>query len=491
MTTLVPVADVVAASHRRIDDALDRSAQHTDDLTRALPRARRRSQLWTVTGDVASVVLGALVLDVFDQGLTTAGVLGLAGLWLVLLAASHGYAYDLHTRPRDRAQAVLRAGTMLGLVCWVLPTFVAQPVAAPALMVLTVALTSLALANRVAGDYGVARTATARGTSVLVAGTPDAVAQTVSRLRRARGGRWSVIAACVTTPPAGEDLQGVRVIVGIDDLDVVAATTGADAVLVLPCPELDPLVLRRIGWRLEATRTPLYVGTGLLDVTPRRTSMLTVGDLGLMQVRQVLLPAPARVLKAVTERLAAAVLLIVLAPLLAGIVLAVRWDSPGPAIFRQRRVGRDGREFTMYKYRTMGADAESAVVDLLDHNESEGAILFKIRADPRITRVGGFLRRYSLDELPQLVNVLTGEMSLVGPRPALPSEVARYDLDPRRRLAVRPGLTGLWQVSGRSDLSWEETVRLDLHYVDNWSFGLDAAILLRTARAVLGHGGAY
>lgn len=491
MATLVPVADVVATSHRRIDDALDGSTRVTDDVARALPRARRRSQAWTATGDVASVVLGTVVLDVFDQVLTPAGVLGLAGLWLVLLAASHGYECDLRVGPRNRAQAVLHAGAMLGLVCWLLPTFVDQPVAAPALMALTASLTSLALTNRVAGDYLAARAATARVTSVLVAGTPDAVARTVAALRHARGGRWSVVAACVTTPPAGADLQGVLVTVGIDDLDGVATATGADAVLVLPCAELDPMVLRRIGWRLEATRTPLYIGTGLFDVGPRRTVMFTVGDLSLMQVHQALLPAPARVLKAITERLAAAVLLIVLAPLLAGIALAVQWDSPGPTIFRQRRVGRDGREFTMYKYRTMGADAESAVVDLLDHNESEGAVLFKIRADPRVTRVGGFLRRYSLDELPQLVNVLTGEMSLVGPRPALPGEVARYELDPRRRLAVRPGLTGLWQVSGRSNLSWEETVRLDLHYVDNWSFGLDVAILLRTARAVLGHSGAY
>jgi exopolysaccharide biosynthesis polyprenyl glycosylphosphotransferase len=226
-------------------------------------------------------------------------------------------------------------------------------------------------------------------------------------------------------------------------------------------------------------------------VAAHRTAVVAAGDLGLVRVRQSLRPGPSLALKAVTERVLAALLLLVLAPLMIGIAIAVRRDSPGPAVFRQRRVGRDGREFTMYKYRTMRSDAESLVDELLDDNESEGAVLFKIRADPRITRTGGFLRRYSLDELPQLVNVLVGEMSLVGPRPALPDEVARYDRDPHRRLAVRPGLTGLWQVSGRSDLSWEETVRLDLHYVDNWSLGLDLGILLRTTRAVLGHSGAY
>jgi lipopolysaccharide/colanic/teichoic acid biosynthesis glycosyltransferase len=183
--------------------------------------------------------------------------------------------------------------------------------------------------------------------------------------------------------------------------------------------------------------------------------------------------------------------LVVLAPLLVMVALAVRRDSPGPAIFRQRRVGRDGAEFTIFKFRTMTTDAEDRVVDLAAHNESAGDLLFKIRQDPRLTRLGAVLRRYSVDELPQLVNVALGDMSLVGPRPALPDEVERYDPDPRRRLAVRPGITGLWQVSGRSDLSWEETVRLDLHYVDNWSPALDLQILCRTARAVLGHAGAY
>jgi lipopolysaccharide/colanic/teichoic acid biosynthesis glycosyltransferase len=159
-------------------------------------------------------------------------------------------------------------------------------------------------------------------------------------------------------------------------------------------------------------------------------------------------------------------------------------------IFRQDRVGRDGRHFTMLKFRTMHVDADETLQQLAGLNESDG-VLFKVRLDPRITRLGRILRRYSLDELPQLVNVMRGHMSLVGPRPALPSEVVRYDEDPRRRLAVKPGLTGLWQVSGRSDLSWSDTVRLDLLYVDNWSFSLDLVILCRTVKAVLGHRGAY
>ena len=183
-------------------------------------------------------------------------------------------------------------------------------------------------------------------------------------------------------------------------------------------------------------------------------------------------------------------LLLVLAPVLLGLALLVRLDSPGPVVFRQQRIGRDGREFTMLKFRTMHAGPEPAGTLLAHGNDADG-VLFKLRSDPRITRVGRLLRRYSLDELPQLVNVVVGQMSLVGPRPALPGEVDRYDDDPRRRLVVKPGLTGLWQVSGRSDLPWDEAVRLDLLYVDNWSLTLDLAILARTAGAVLGHRGAY
>jgi lipopolysaccharide/colanic/teichoic acid biosynthesis glycosyltransferase len=173
------------------------------------------------------------------------------------------------------------------------------------------------------------------------------------------------------------------------------------------------------------------------------------------------------------------------------IALSVRISTEGSALFRQTRVGRDGREFTLYKFRTMVANAHEMRDDLLHLNICDKGLLFKIPQDPRITRIGSWLRRASLDELPQLLNVVRGQMALVGPRPPLPSEVARYTEDVRRRLLVKPGLTGLWQVSGRSDLSWEESVRLDLRYVENWSLGLDASILLRTWSAVVKGRGAY
>ncbi len=195
--------------------------------------------------------------------------------------------------------------------------------------------------------------------------------------------------------------------------------------------------------------------------------------------------------KSMLDRTLALLLLAVAIPIMLALVLAIRLDSSGPAIFRQTRIGRNGRPFTMYKFRSMRSDAELVLDQLLDQNESAGGVLFKIRHDPRITKVGGFLRRSSLDELPQLLNVLRGDMSLVGPRPALPHEVEQYDELPRRRLDVKPGITGLWQVSGRSDLAWDDAIRLDLEYVEGWSLRMDLAILCRTAGAVLSRRGAY
>jgi lipopolysaccharide/colanic/teichoic acid biosynthesis glycosyltransferase len=194
--------------------------------------------------------------------------------------------------------------------------------------------------------------------------------------------------------------------------------------------------------------------------------------------------------KGAVDRSLAAVALLLLSPVLLGIAVAVWVTSSGPVLYRQERVGMHGRTFTMLKFRSMVVDADQLLDAVRDSNISDG-LLFKAREDPRVTPVGRRLRSLSLDELPQLINVLTGSMSLVGPRPPLPSEVARYDTSVRRRLLVKPGLTGLWQISGRSDLAWDEAVRLDLRYVENWSLATDALILWKTGRAVLSRSGAY
>src|SRR6266700_3917297 len=264
-----------------------------------------------------------------------------------------------------------------------------------------------------------------------------------------------------------------------------------DAVAVTASSGLGPERLRWISWQLEGTKTELIVSPGLIEVAGTRLQVRPVSGLPLLQVEAPRVSGFHRLFKGAIDRLVAGVALLVLSPLLIAITVRIRTTSHGPAFFRQTRVGRDGSTFTILKFRSMYLDAEDRKESLAAYNEANDGLLFKMRDDPRITRVGAVLRRYSLDELPQLVNVLLGSMSLVGPRPPLPSEVAQYGVDVRRRLLVKPGLTGLWQISGRSDLSWTESVRLDLRYVENWSLALDLMILWKTARVVLKPNGAY
>ena len=322
---------------------------------------------------------------------------------------------------------------------------------------------------------------------LVLAGRPRDVREAMLELQAAAS--HEIAAVCLTRRskvPFGD----LPAYVGFDAASGVAEHHGADALVVLPGARLTATEIRRLHWALAGVGTELCVGTGLLDVTPTRTRVFATGGLTLVRAVPPSLRGPCRSVKAAVEWAAAAFGLVLLLPVLVVVGILVRLESPGPAIYRQQRVGRDGRLFTMYKFRSMSASADTERVQLVASNEADG-VLFKIQQDPRVTRLGRWLRRTSMDEVPQLWNVVRGEMSLVGPRPALPEEVARYDVDPRRRLVVKPGMTGLWQVSGRSDLSWAESVRLDVRYVDNWSLGLDLAILVRTIRAVVGHRGAY
>ncbi len=232
----------------------------------------------------------------------------------------------------------------------------------------------------------------------------------------------------------------------------------------------------------------------LLDVAPQQAPLQYIPHLvALPDPREVVAERHAgRALKRAFDVLVAAALILLLSPLLLAIAVAVKVGSPGPVLFRQERVGHAGHHFSMLKFRSMVVDAEARLVSLADVKRGEGNhVMFKMKDDPRVTRVGRFIRRFSLDELPQLFNVVQGSMSLVGPRPPLPREVVTYEDHVHRRFEVKPGVTGLWQVSGRSRLSWEESVRLDLHYVDNWSFWYDFGILLRTFKAVIARDGAF
>jgi exopolysaccharide biosynthesis polyprenyl glycosylphosphotransferase len=300
----------------------------------------------------------------------------------------------------------------------------------------------------------------------------------------------TVVGACVAQPAVGDEVAGVPLYGGLDDVPAAVRAFGADTVAVLACPEMDGIRLRSLAWELEKTGTDLCVSPALLDVAGPRTTIRQTAGLTLLHVDHPQLSGFRVFVKDLFDRSAAAAALILLSPLLIVLAVAIRLHDRGPALFTQVRVGKDGHMFRIYKFRTMVVDAEKRRNQLLESNDTDG-VLFKLRNDPRVTAVGAHLRRWSIDELPQLFNVLLGQMSLVGPRPALPDEAARYAEHVRRRLVVKPGLTGLWQVNGRSDLNWEESVRLDLRYVENWSFVLDLQILWKTISVMVRGSGAY
>ncbi|WP_461027558.1 sugar transferase [Streptomyces sparsus] len=327
---------------------------------------------------------------------------------------------------------------------------------------------------------------------VLAAGSPATVRDLVARTRRFPHLGWRVDAVC--TPDglglAGGHLDGVPVVGRLADVADHVNRDGYRVVAITPDPHWSPDRLQRLAWNIEGSDAEMVVAPVLMEVAGPRLHVDAVLGIPLLKVSMPTFSGGRRVVKEVVDRVGAAILLALFAPLMVFVGLLVLVDSRGGALYRQRRVGKDGREFTILKFRTMVAGADRARAELADRNEGAG-LLFKLRRDPRVTRVGAVLRRYSIDELPQLLNVLTGSMSLVGPRPPLPEESAAYGPDIRRRLLVKPGLTGLWQISGRSDLSWAEAVRLDLRYVEDWSLALDAVILWKTLRAVLHGQGAY
>ncbi|GLB68285.1 sugar transferase [Arthrobacter mangrovi] len=270
----------------------------------------------------------------------------------------------------------------------------------------------------------------------------------------------------------------------------VVKEEGYDTVIIAGTAANGHRYLKELSWALEGTNTALVVASKLVDVAGPRIHWKPVEGLPLMSVEMPQYEGAKFTWKRATDVFASAFGLLVLSPVMLAVALAIKLDDRGPVFFKQERVGIQGSRFGMMKFRSMVVDAEARLRELAAQNEGNGT-LFKMKKDPRITRVGGFIRKYSLDELPQLWNVLIGDMSLVGPRPPLAREVAEYEQHTHRRLLVRPGITGLWQVSGRSDLSWEESVRLDLYYVENWSLAGDLTIIARTVKAVVAKDGAY
>jgi exopolysaccharide biosynthesis polyprenyl glycosylphosphotransferase len=325
---------------------------------------------------------------------------------------------------------------------------------------------------------------------VVVVGRERSCAELIRQLRREPQAGFSVVGACIDRTQ-GPEVEGVPVVGTSTSIVAALRDTGADTVAVGAWSDLSQSDLRRLSWQLEGSGVDLVVAPSLTDVAGPRIHIRPVSGLPLLHVEEPEFSGIRRLLKNTVDRSVALLALLTAAPVLLGLAVVVRVTSRGPAFFKQERVGTEGERFTMYKLRSMYVDAEQRLADLKALNQHGDGVLFKMKDDPRVTPVGKYLRRFSLDELPQLFNVVKGDMSLVGPRPPLQSEVKQYQNDVRRRLLVKPGLTGLWQVSGRSDLSWEESVRLDLHYVENWSLALDLHILWRTLFVVLGRHGAY
>ena len=328
---------------------------------------------------------------------------------------------------------------------------------------------------------------------VLVVGDAPHVLELVHTLRREPYAGYHVVGACIPDAllaPVPQRLGDVPVVGSFRSILDAVAATGVDTVAVTASGELTAGRLRRLGWQLEGTDVDLVLAPALTDVAGPRIHTRPVAGLPLIHVEAPEFRGGRKLIKELLDRSIALLVTLCALPVMIAIALAIKIDSRGPVIFRQTRVGLDSKEFGVYKFRTMVTDADALLAELKAKNETDG-LMFKMRNDPRVTRVGRFLRKWSLDEVPQLFNVLLGHMSLVGPRPPLPSEVARYDGDLARRLLVKPGMTGLWQVSGRSDLSWEDGVRLDLFYVENWSLAADLTILWKTVGAVVRSRGAY
>ncbi|AGW42415.1 hypothetical protein O159_24790 [Leifsonia xyli subsp. cynodontis DSM 46306] len=338
--------------------------------------------------------------------------------------------------------------------------------------------------------------------ALVVGGLRD-VDYVVDRIEKASGATYKVVGVALDTGKRtgsrkrealsrtiSTKTQEVPIVSDLDGVAPAAARLGADTVIVAGRARGDGDFVRELSWKLEGTATSLVLASPLTDVAGPRIRFRPVEGLPLIQVEIPQFEGGKHLLKRAFDIVSAAFGLLLLTPLFAVIALLVKLEDGGPVFFSQERVGRGGESFRMFKFRSMAVDAEAELAGLRTQDEGNG-VLFKMKHDPRVTRLGAVLRRFSLDELPQLLNVFLGDMSLVGPRPPLPSEAQGYENHVHRRLFIKPGLTGMWQINGRSDLSWEESVRLDLYYVENWSLLGDLVIVWRTLRVLLHPAGAY
>ena len=483
------------------------------------PAGIRQVQIWLALTDLCVIiwaVFGALILRFGlepDSDLATSGSIslsypifsvGLVLVWWISLRVHGAYGALVlghgATEYRLIVNATLRVFAGVALLAYALKVDVARGYV---LLALPAGVIGLATAHRLWRRWlGDRRMRGHLTHDVLVIGDRAGAEELMTAFRTVPQAGYQVIGVC--TSEEGERVEGVPVLGTEHEGARVAIDLGVDVVACSGTHRLGVLGLRRLGWALEGSDIALVVSPGITEVAGPRVVSRPVAGLPLLHVEAPSFSGPKLALKAMIDWLGAVALIVAFAPLLLFVALAIKTHDGGPVFFRQQRVGLDGELFAMVKFRSMVLDAEDRLGELRRQQEEARAeadggsaaaidrgVLFKMENDPRVTPIGRFIRRYSIDELPQLINVVVGQMSLVGPRPPLPDEVSRYEHDVRRRLLVKPGMTGLWQVNGRSDLEWEEGVRLDLYYVENWSVVQDFMILWRTLAAVLSQKGAY
>lgn len=476
------------------DPAVSPRRQPSLELRRSRERRHARRLAATDVLVTSTVVAVAAVVGVRAGAPFAASVLTAAitlALWLTVLAVSGSRQHRaMGTGSLEYKRVVNATGGTFGALAVIseivqgeglrTQMLIALPVGLVALLVTRWRWRSWLRAKRRKGEHA---------SRTLIVGRRRDVDYVTRQLALADNG-YAVVALAFTDALDHTDAALVRHVVSADDIARVAREEYADTIVVASIPDDDPDFARSLAWQLEGTAAELIMSSRLTDVAGPRISLSQIEGLPLIHVKIPVFEGTAHTLKRLLDLGVSALACAFVALLTPAIALAIKLDSPGPVFFRQRRVGRDGREFTMYKFRSMTDTAEQELAELLPSHDGAG-LLFKMRADPRVTRVGRVLRKYSLDELPQFFNVLRGDMSISGPRPPLPSEVRNYAGRVFRRLYIKPGITGLWQVSGRSDLSWEESVSLDLRYVENWSVTLDLMIMWRTIRVMLRPVGAY
>lgn len=416
----------------------------------------------------------------------------LPAAWLLTLWGNGCYDRRYLGLGNDEFKRVVRASMfMLALVSFMALTFKAD-VSRVTVAVVLLSAALLVAACRYAARLGLhkMREAGRAVQRVLLIGSYPEALEVYRTVRRAPAAGLVPVGIYVTEGASSvRNLDTPVPVFAGTDVVTCAEQLEADTLAVCGTASTEAGDLRRLAWQLEGTGRDLVVAPQLTDIAGPRVHIRPVEGLPLLHVEEPKISGVGWLVKNILDISSSVLGLIVLSPLFLAVAIAIKVDSPGPVFFRQARVGRDGETFRCWKFRTMYIDAEERQAALMMHNETDG-LLFKMKDDPRITRVGRFLRRTSIDEFAQLINVVRGEMSLVGPRP-LPAENGDFLGDVRRRLLVRPGITGLWQVSGRSDLSWDDAVRLDLYYVDNWSLTTDLQILFRTVAVVLRRKGAY